>query len=542
MPVNLGQIIPNVGTSAGPAWTVYGGKTLLAWKGQGNDNGIYWSTTATLEPDSNSNQYTWEPQKLISNVGTSANPAVANLKGVVYLAWKGQGTDESIYLSKLDTNGEWTPQLQVPGVGGTSDGPALAVTGDTLYLAWLEERGGTRIFWSKSTDGGTNWSPQAPVPNVGTSAGPALASDGSGAMYLAWKGEGNDSLIWWSKCDDGKTWRPQNKGPGGAISGPALVVDGNNVKWLAWQGATHAETIPGVYFSSLLDESTNLWSPAASRVSAGTQTRPALVSTSGDDSRVMLAWTTPGENSIYSIYYGSLLLPAQQIVFDIPDVIVKMMRSGTPFGKTSTDTDYATIAVKVKGKPAYTKTTYIGELTGGEYGVSLGSTWITIQDTDTVYFQYSVINSSASASDAATFLENAATQVFDAFEKADNKAIDDESLGFLPLSALSPQERGAVMGAQLSIVLGLSNLVLPELGVIIGALAGWFANNIWSSFCPKCDGPVAFGAYVFSAPQIRTILMQNNGMYIQTDDNPGVTSAGGCGENSHYQVIWNMGT
>jgi hypothetical protein len=159
-----------------------------------------------------------------------------------------------------------------------------------------------------------------------------------------------------------------------------------------------------------------------------------------------------------------------------------------------------------------------------------------------VYFQYSVLNSSASASDAATFLESAATQVFDAFEKADNKAIDDESLGFLPLSALSPQERGAVMGAQLSIVLGLSNLVLPELGVIIGALAGWFANNIWSSFCPKCDGPVAFGAYVFSAPQIRTILMQNNGMYIQTDDNPGVTSAGGCGENSHYQVIWNMGT
>jgi hypothetical protein len=195
MPVNLGQIIPNVGTSAGPAWTVYGGKTLLAWKGQGNDNGIYWSTTTTLEPDSNSNQYTWEPQQLISNVGTSANPAVANLKGVVFLAWKGQGTDESIYLSKLDTNGEWTPQLQVPGVGGTSDGPALAVTGDTLYLAWLEERGGTRIFWSKSTDGGTNWSPQAPVPNVGTSAGPALASDGSGAMYLAWKGEGNDSAI-----------------------------------------------------------------------------------------------------------------------------------------------------------------------------------------------------------------------------------------------------------------------------------------------------------------------------------------------------------
>ncbi|MGP8142808.1 MAG: sialidase family protein [Terriglobales bacterium] len=524
--------VPNVATSAGPAWVVNGSKTLLAWKGEGTDPGIYWSTTSALKPDAHSNQYEWAPQQKVPNVGTSAGPALANLKGVVYMAWKGE-SDGAIYLSKLDSNGAWTPQQKVPGVGGTSDGPALAVTQGTLYLAWKAESGDTRIFWSKSTDG-TSWSPQAQVPGVGTSAGPALASDGVGAMYLAWKGE-SDSFIWWSKCSDGRSWAPQLRGPAGAIAGPALAVDGNKGKWLAWSGNYNfiplvpmSFGVPVACFSTLVNEAGNVWSSGVGRLGFGTSIQPALLSTGADGSGVMLACSGPSQNNISNIFYGPLLLPAESVEFGMNDLIVNTMRSGHATFKDGTDTVYASISVKIKGQPVASKTTFVGNIKDGEHTVGIAVGGLTIQDTDTVYFSYSAINSSQGVSAATAFLEKAGSQLLNAVEKADEAAIKD--LTGLDLSQLSPQEAGALIGAQ------LGNFVLPGFGAVIGAIAGWFADTLAGFFSPLCDGPVAAGVYVFSAPQLRGML--TSGGFTQTDDNPGTTSAGGCGSNSDYQVIW----
>jgi hypothetical protein len=103
--MSVQEQIGGVGTSEAPAWTISGGKTLLAWKGEGTDTGIYWSTTSGLDPDSNSGQYTWAPQQVVPNVGTSASPALANFKDVVYMAWKGAGNDVAIYMSSLGGDG-----------------------------------------------------------------------------------------------------------------------------------------------------------------------------------------------------------------------------------------------------------------------------------------------------------------------------------------------------------------------------------------------------------------------------------------------------
>jgi hypothetical protein len=526
--------VPNVATSAGPAWVVNGSKTLLAWKGEGNDPGIYWSTTSALKPNANSNQYDWAPQQKVPNVGTSAGPALANLKGVVYMAWKGEGADTRIFLSKLDSNGAWTPQQIVAGIG-TSEGPALAVTSNTLYLAWKGEQD-TRIFCSKSTDG-TTWSPQAQVPGVGTSAGPALASDGVGSMYLAWKGE-SDSFIWWSKCSDGKNWTSQLRGPAGAIAGPALTVDGNKAKWLAWSGnynfiplVPKSFGVPVACFSTLVDEQNNKWSSGAGRLGFGTGMQPALLSTGADGSGVMLACSGPGQNNVSNIFYGPLLLPAQTVQFSMPDLIVNTMRSGSATFKTESDTVYASISVKIKGQPVASKTTFVGNIRDGEHSVGISAGGLTIQDTDTVYFSYSAINSSQGVSPATAFLEKAGSQLLNAVEKADEAAIKD--LTGLDLSQLSPQQAGALIGAQ------LGNCVLPGFGAVIGAIAGWFADTLVGFFSPLCDGPVAAGVYVLSAPQLREMLT-SGALYAQTDDNPGTTSGSGCGSNSDYQIIWNV--
>jgi len=226
--------------------------------------------------------------------------------------------------------------------------------------------------------------------------------------------------------------------------------------------------------------------------------------------------------------------------FRLPWFKINTLRSGQLMLKgDSTDTDYVLLTVKVEGQPAQTVPHSMGNLGTGTYPVELTIPNVIVHGYDTVMIQYSIINSSAGPSPAVTFLENAAADVFTAIEKADLAYAS--YLSGLSLTQLSPQEGGAFVGAQLATFYQLlAGVAYPEfeLGVIIGALTGWFADDIWSTFCPKCDGPVAFGAYVFSAAQLHNMAPAPDSPYGIVDDNPGVTSAGGCGDNSDYQVYW----
>jgi len=535
----VSQQIPNAITSAGPAWTIYGAapqlKTLMAWKGEATDTRIFWSTSSALLPDPNSNQYTWTPEQPVPGALTSSSPALATLKGVPYLVWKGAGTDGSMYWSKFDENGGWTAPQAVSGAGGTSEGPALVTLSDTLYLAWMDENNGTRIFWSTSKDGGTTWAPQEQINGAATSASPALATDGESTVYMAWKGENPDTTVWWAKCNDGRKWTTQQRGPVGAIVGPAIAVDGNKTLWVALtaimvgQNTIYPVYVGGtaVYFSYLNDEPANRWSPRAQQDLADTPNRPALIPTGKDSSGLMLAWRA----TEYSpVSYSRLLLPPQTVQFSIPDFTIKNMRSGSFGIKNESDTVYVGLSAKIKGQPVVKCIVAAGDHHGGEVGVTgCGSGILTIHPGDLVYFHYALINWGKGASSATAFLDNAAGALLNAVEKADEAAI--QSLTQLPLSQLSPQEAGALIGAQIG-------CTIPGVGVILGAIAGWFADAILGFAFPDCDGPVAAGLYILDAETIREITA--GGPYIRIDENPGVDSTSGCGSNSDYQVIWNV--
>jgi hypothetical protein len=528
--------------------------TLMAWKGQGDDTAIYWSSSA-LAPSEPNKTYSWAAQQAISGAATSTGPAITVLGSTAYLAFKGVGSDQGIYLSSLDlsprpliighgSTATWTPPYKVEGVGGTSATPALAAFGDTLWLVWLEETGGSRIFWSKSTDGKT-WTPQALIPSVATSDGPAIAADHNGKLYLVWKGVGSDSSIYWSTCSDGLNWAPQQKGPTGAVAGPTLVIDGNNVLSAFWPGVTPDQSIgiainfPVVYWGVLDNVVKNDWSlrwlPFAS-----TDVRPAAILTP----TIMVAWSEgyAGQNngaSIRNISYGSALTPPMQLAFNIPYLTVKMMRSGKLSQKTETDTVYVSLSVKVKGKPAVSETKFWGELTGGQYNLGLTTSLIEVADSDTVFITYSAINKGGDSSEVASFLQGQASKILSGLENADLAAL--ASATKIPFTMLPAQEQGALFGAQLSLILGLSNLVIPELGSIIGGIAGWFASDIWENFFPNCDGPVAFGAYAFSGSQIRASTWSvSSKSYVAEDNNPGINSNDGCGTNSDYLVGWSI--
>jgi hypothetical protein len=208
------------------------------------------------------------------------------------------------------------------------------------------------------------------------------------------------------------------------------------------------------------------------------------------------------------------------------------MRSGSLLGKTESDTDYVSFGLAIVGQTPQVKTLSVGDQTGGNVNVGLNFSKVTVQDTDTVILNYAIINSSSGPSQSAAFLEKNGAQLLSAAEKAYLLALT--SLSKLPFSALTPQEEGALIGAQ------LGGIILPGLGVVLGAIAGWFVDSVAGFLWPNCDGPVANGLYVWSGPALRALMVQNPNGHVQADDNPGVNSASGCGSNSDYQVTWQI--
>jgi hypothetical protein len=146
------QQVPNVGTSIGPSLAAgsvgpAAEGIYMAWKGADGDETIWWSRFDGTQ---------WSPQQQVSFARTSIGPALASSTGHLDMAWKGGNGDEGIWLSRYEfLNGlHWTGQEQVAGVGGSSVGPAVATVSGGLtlragvYMAWKGKGTDESIWWT----------------------------------------------------------------------------------------------------------------------------------------------------------------------------------------------------------------------------------------------------------------------------------------------------------------------------------------------------------------------------------------------------------
>lgn len=192
--------VAGVGTSAAPALANINGRICMAWKGVDGDSGIYWSTYDGAEG--------WSPQARINGVGTTDSPALVGYNGSLYMFWKGIQGDSNAYYSFFDFANDaiWKPQRRieyfsydtgggVPLAIGTTGALTATVRGARILLAWKGVEGDQQIWFSLFQNG--EFSGQATVPNVGTSVGPSVVEAG-GQTFMAWKGVQGDSGIYWT--------------------------------------------------------------------------------------------------------------------------------------------------------------------------------------------------------------------------------------------------------------------------------------------------------------------------------------------------------
>jgi hypothetical protein len=192
----------------------------------------------------------------------SSNPAIAvSADGqVVHLVWQeNSGTDKSeiLYLRGQRSGEEitWSPSITLSEDITRSVRPAIALWGETLYVAWGEQESGYEkqyIRHSRSDDGGDNWSTPARVDsqpvslnNVApTDIAPALALTPSGDPCVAWHGFRPDATIKaeeiYLTCstDRGVNWGAAvnvSRSPDVISIRPVLAIGSDGILNMAWQ-------------------------------------------------------------------------------------------------------------------------------------------------------------------------------------------------------------------------------------------------------------------------------------------------------------------
>ncbi len=224
----------------------------------------------------------------------------------------------------LPVAGLWVPLAGDPGSslaqpGSTSMGAALAVSGDTRYVAWVDDRSGADAVYV-AAQSGNSWSELAGSAEQGgvsgrseTTADPTLALLPDGTPVVAWTVEtssGTDiQLAMYSAAANGGAggWVGLGTSLGaGGLSGTGhaakaqLVVVGGTlvVAWLDTSGGVanvYAKTFDGTNWVAL-----GTGSASGRGVTGSTAAIPAF-SLATDGSDVALGWTQPA-GAISQIY------------------------------------------------------------------------------------------------------------------------------------------------------------------------------------------------------------------------------------------------
>jgi hypothetical protein len=144
------------------------------------------------------NPATTPPVNLSNTPGvTSKSAAVAVTGSTVHVVWVEtfSSNDEIVYIRSSDGGATWTSPVNISNTPAKSAKPAIAVAGSRVFVAWEDDQTGAGdIYYRFSADGGVTWqpnpssaSPQNLSNNPGRSSEPSLAVDpANGVVHIVW--------------------------------------------------------------------------------------------------------------------------------------------------------------------------------------------------------------------------------------------------------------------------------------------------------------------------------------------------------------------
>lgn len=135
----------------------------------------------------------------------------ADEAGRVHVVWFDQrdGNSQVYYKRSGDGGATWGPDVRLSYDTAWREYPAIAASGDHVYVVWHDSRGeGLDIYFKCSADGGLTWGGETQLTSDGSSAHASIAAQGERA-HVIWGGhqDGPQAEIFTSHSTDaGLTW------------------------------------------------------------------------------------------------------------------------------------------------------------------------------------------------------------------------------------------------------------------------------------------------------------------------------------------------
>jgi hypothetical protein len=264
---------------------------------------------------------------LILGDTSPVSPSIAFCNGNLYLAWKGDGNDDLNVMVSTDAGVSFSDFNKFYSPAETSsDAPALAADGSTLFIAWKE--GNDHLHVSTVALDPVSGRPlgiNSTNPLTDTSPfRPALAVL-NGKVYLAWRGDGNDDLNVMMSTDAGPTgasFSDVNKLSTSAQTSSAAPTLGTNdgSLFIAWRDGNDYLNVASVLLDLLSGRPLAINPPAV--LGDTSQLNPALAGLNGN---LYLAWKGDGNDNLNvkvstngEASFGSLPFTSAQTSSDAP--------------------------------------------------------------------------------------------------------------------------------------------------------------------------------------------------------------------------------
>ena len=195
---SMGTCIGVRGDTIHVVWTDELSKTTAAlYYTRSVDTGLTWST----------------PVAITGLSGNAWSPTIAVSGANVHVAWReinpANNRRASYYKHSLDGGNTWSSSTFLDS---TADWPAIAVSGDTVYIAndvvVSESPYNTEIFFLRSSDNGATWStPKQLTFAVGRSEDEAILAQGS-HVHMSWNDNrsGQFQIFYKQSANYGATW------------------------------------------------------------------------------------------------------------------------------------------------------------------------------------------------------------------------------------------------------------------------------------------------------------------------------------------------
>ncbi len=233
----------------------------------------------------------------------SAFPQIAVSGSHVYTVWLQRTTGDvtNVVFSKSDDSGSsFSKPVEITRHSGNSGLPQLAAAGNEVYLVWEDNSlGNFEVFLDKSTNDGTTFTVPVNVSNdTGDSGTPQLIVSGQN-LYLVWMDNtpGNFDVMFSKSVNDGLTFsRPVNISGNAADSGyPQFTVSGNSIY------ATWTNEISGNNYDILFAKSSDGGATFASPVNISNDVGASGWPQIAVDGNVYVSWVdnTSGNFDIY---------------------------------------------------------------------------------------------------------------------------------------------------------------------------------------------------------------------------------------------------